>query len=70
MSPYAPQKKSYFGSFTSAFYVDLLLSQPPPPLRKIAAILAEDIFKCISLNENDKIPIQISLKFVRSNESS
>ena len=31
---------------------------------KMAAILADDIFKCIFLNENDRIPIQISLKFV------
>ena len=30
----------------------------------MAAIVAEDIFKCIILNENDIIPIQISLKFV------
>ena len=30
----------------------------------MAAILADDIFKCIFLNENDKMPIQISLKFV------
>ena len=34
------------------------------PLEKMAAILAEDIFKSIFLNENGKIPIQISLKFV------
>ena len=34
------------------------------PLDKMAAILPDDIFKCISLNENDIIPIQISLKFV------
>ena len=34
------------------------------PLDKMAAILADDIFKCIFLNENDIIPIQISLKFV------
>ena len=32
----------------------------------MAAILAEDIFKCIFLNENDRILIQISLKFVPS----
>ena len=31
----------------------------------MAAILADDIFKCIFLNENDIIPIQISLKFIR-----
>ena len=30
----------------------------------MAAIAADDIFKCIFLNENDRIPIQISLKFV------
>ena len=30
----------------------------------MAAILANDIFKCIFLNENDKIPIQVSLKLV------
>ena len=30
----------------------------------MAAILADDNFKCIFLNENDRIPIRISLKFV------
>ena len=30
----------------------------------MAAILADNIFKCIFLNENDRIPIQILLKFV------
>ena len=30
----------------------------------MVAILADDISKCIFLNENDIIPIQISLKFV------
>ena len=30
----------------------------------MAAILADDISKSIFLNENDRIPIQISLKFV------
>ena len=30
----------------------------------MAAILTDGIFKCICLNENDKIPNQISLKFV------
>ena len=34
------------------------------PLEKMATILADDIFKCIFLNENDKIQIQISLKLV------
>ena len=28
------------------------------------AIVADNIFKCIFLNENDRIPIQISVKFV------
>ena len=31
---------------------------------KMAAILADDIFKRIFLDENNRIPIQISLKFV------
>ena len=30
----------------------------------MSAILADDIFKSIFLNENERIPIQISLKFV------
>ena len=30
----------------------------------MAAIVADYIFKCIFLNESDRIPIQISLKFV------
>ena len=30
----------------------------------MAAIPADDTFKYISLNENDKIPIQISLEFI------
>ena len=30
----------------------------------MVAILADDIFKCIFLNENDRIWIRISLKFV------
>ena len=36
-------------------------SSPPD---KMAASLADDIFKCIFLNENDRISIQISLKLV------
>ena len=32
----------------------------------MVAILADDIFNCIFLNENDRIPIQISLKYVPS----
>ena len=34
------------------------------PLDKMADILADDNFKCIFLNENDRILIRISLKFV------
>ena len=34
------------------------------PLDKMAAILADDTFKRIFLNEKDRIPIRISLKFV------
>ena len=34
------------------------------PLEKMVANLADGIFKCIFLNENDGISIQISLKFV------
>ena len=30
----------------------------------MAANMADDIFKCIFLNGNDRIPIQSSLKFV------
>ena len=33
-------------------------------LNKMAAILADDYFKCIFLNENNRIPIPISLKFI------
>ena len=30
----------------------------------MATNLADNIFKCIFFNENDRIPIQVSLKFV------
>ena len=30
----------------------------------MTAILADDIFNCIFLNQNDGIPIQVSLEFV------
>ena len=45
-------------------------SMPSSPTRviagpdKTATILADDIFKYLFLNENDRIPIQISPKFV------
>ena len=44
------------------FHLSVFLT--PLPLDKMADILADDIFKWIFLNENDRIPIQISLKFV------
>ena len=34
------------------------------PLDKMASVLTDDIFKCIFLNENNKIQIPISLKFI------
>ena len=34
------------------------------PLDKMTAIFADDNFKCIFVNENDRIPIRMSLKFV------
>ena len=34
------------------------------PMDKMDAILADDIFKCIFLNENNRTAIKISLKFV------
>ena len=36
----------------------------------MAATFADDIFKCIFLNENDRIRIQISLKYVRKSTSN
>ena len=33
-------------------------------LDKMATILSDDVFNCIFLNENDRIPIKISLKYV------
>ena len=34
------------------------------PLPKMATILADNLFNCFFLNENDRIQIQISLKYV------
>ena len=44
--------------------VDLLSRYPLITVDKMATILADDNFKCIFLNENDRIPIWISMKFV------
>ena len=38
-------------------------------LDKMTDILADNIFNCIFLNENDSIPIPISLKYVTRKES-
>ena len=45
-------------------YYWLLLNLTHLYLYKMATILADKILKCIFLNENDRIPIQISMKFV------
>ena len=34
---------------------------PPPTPDKMAAVLADGMFKCIFLNKNDNIPIEIYL---------
>ena len=34
------------------------------PLDKMAAFLTDDNFKCIFLDQNDGIPVKMSLKFV------
>ena len=44
--------------------IPTLLRQCLTPRDEIPIILAGDIFKCIFLNENDSIPISISLKSV------
>ena len=41
-----------------------MLSLTHLPLDKMAAVLADDVFNCIFLNENDRIQIQFSLKYV------
>ena len=41
-----------------------IMSLNSSPLDKMAVILADNIFKCIFLNEKDKILIQISSKLV------
>ena len=60
----------YFTDYILQFRYDMLWTKsqmilgfypPPPPLEKRASILASDIFKCILLNENGGIPIQVSL---------
>ena len=61
----------YKDRFCSLTYVDPALTTRMQttqfthlPLDKMADILANDIFKCVFLYENDKIPILISLKLV------
>ena len=48
--------------FTDVYIYQWALTQLP--LDKMAAILADNIFKCIFSNENGRIMIQISLKFI------
>ena len=38
-------------------------------LDKVIAIMADDTFHCDFVNENDRIPIQISMKYVPSSPS-
>ena len=40
------------------------LNQSQSPGQNSRQFLADDIFECIFFNDNDRIPIQISLKFV------
>ena len=40
----------------------IIMTFNPSPPGKMVAILADDIFKCIFLHENNRIPILISLK--------
>ena len=53
---------SYFRFFS--FVYCHLTTVNSSPLGKVAAIFADDIFNCISLSENDRILIQVSLKYV------
>ena len=46
-----------------SFQITLVMFNSSPP-EKMAAILADDNFRCIFLNESDRIPIWISLKLV------
>ena len=61
---YSEDRSWWFTStiFTPQIPVMLPLTHWGP--HKLAAILADDNFKCIFLNENDRIPIRICLKFV------
>ena len=54
---------SYDDTFSYVVAINYVIHHP---LDKMDAILANNIFKCIYLNENDRIPIQIPLKFVLS----
>ena len=45
-------------------YAYMVSHLTPLPLYKMAAILADDIFNRMFLNENDRIPIQFSLNYV------
>ena len=49
---------------TCCYVFSTILNSPPPPLDKMATILADDISKCIFINEKFSMWIQISQKFV------
>ena len=54
------------GATNACIRVSIRISSPliSSPLYKMAAILADDNFKCIFLNKNDVIPIQIALQII------
>ena len=53
-----------YNRYMSSEMVEMWHTLTHLPLGKMSSILADDIFKWIFLNENDRIPIQISMKFV------
>ena len=61
---FCPYNKSRSVSFVPGDVGMIMLGLTLLSQDKMAAILADEIFKCICWNKNDEIPIQISLKFV------
>ena len=47
---------------TKVLFPNFFINSSPPD--KMATILADNIFNCIFMNENDTIPIQLSLHYV------
>ena len=66
---YVEEKVTIIIANTEAAFEEFI-DKPISQWKKMAAILADDIFKCIFLNENDGIPIEISTKFVPMHESN